>query len=140
MSKFTDQQKKRLLSNKFVEKITDSQVHFTAKFKILAVEENLKGIVPSKIFTDAGIDISLFLEEFPKKSVTRWKKTYLEEGAVAFKSEKRGRKATGRPRRKFDPSNPQSVLDRLAYLEAENELLKKLHALAGRLPNKKGSL
>ena len=47
-----------------------------------------------------------------------------------FKEETRGKGAKGRPKKKFDPTDTQSLLKRLAYLEAENDFLKKLHALA----------
>jgi hypothetical protein len=62
-----------------------------------------------------------------------WKKAemlYLEEGRDALKKDRRGSTSKGRPRRKYDPEDIDSVMGRLAYLEAENDFLKKLHALA----------
>lgn len=139
MAKLSEADKKRLLLNPFVEKVTDSQVSFTPEFKIKAVEENLEGKSPIKIFNDAGLDTSLFLYDFPKKSIHRWKSIFLNEGADAFKKEKRGKSASGRPKKTYDPKDPQSVLDRLAYLEVENDFLKKLHALAAKSQKKKGT-
>ena len=75
-----------------------------------------------------------------KMSVKRWERIYLEEGAVGLMTERRGRKSTGRPRKK--PLNPlnkvvendliaenQRLKERNQYLEAELEYLKKLDAL-----------
>jgi hypothetical protein len=62
--------------------------------------------------------------------VQSWKKLYLEEGKDALKKDRRGSTSKGRPRRKYDPEDIDSVMGRLAYLEAENDFLKKLHALA----------
>lgn len=139
MAKLSETDKKCLLSSPFVEKITNSQVSFTPEFKIKAVKENLEGKSPIRIFNDAGLDTSLFLEDFPKKSIYRWKTIYLKEGLNGLKAEKRGKGAKGRPKKAYDPSDPRSVLDRLAYLEVENDFLKKLHALAAKSQKKKGT-
>jgi hypothetical protein len=126
MGMLSQADRKRLLSNRYVEKITSSNVSFTSEFKIMAVEKNLAGRTPTEIFTEAGIDTSLFHEELPRKSIFRWKKIYLADGAQGLADEKRGRKATGRPKdQKF-----ASIEAELEYLRLENEFLKKLHALA----------
>lgn len=135
MGKLSESDKKRLLSNRFVEKITNSHIVFTAEFKIRAVKENLQGKTPIKIFEEAGINSSLFLEEFPKKSIARWKKVFLEKGADGFKEEKRGKGSTGRPKQqRFN-----SIEEELEYLRLENDFLKKLHALAAEYQKKKSS-
>ena len=105
--------KKRLLSNRYVKKITNSHISFTAEFKVMAVEMNLKGSNPVDIFNESGIDSSLFNVELPKKSIFRWKKVYLKEGSKGLAAEKRGKKSTGRPAgRKF-----KSLEAELEYLE-----------------------
>ena len=66
-----------------------------------------------------------------------WERIYLEEGAAGFMVERRGRKSTGRPRKKpLDKeiendliAENQRLRERLEYAEAENEYLKKLDAL-----------
>lgn len=134
MSKLSEKDKKHLLSNSNVEKVTDSHVVFTSEFKIKAVKANLEGRRPADIFKDAKIDICLFQEDFPKKSVARWRKIYLENGEDGLSGEKRGKGATGRPKsKKFS-----SLEAELKYLRMENDFLKKLHALAD-LKEKKSS-
>ena len=67
----------------------------------------------------------------------RWERIYLEEGAAGLMAERRGRKSTCRPRKQ--PLNKsmeedliaenQRLKERIEYLEAENEYIKKLSAL-----------
>ena len=72
-----------------------------------------------------------------KMSVKRWELIYLEEGAVGLMTERRGRKSTGRPRKKsLDKeiendliTENQRLKEQLEYLEMGNEYLKKLDAL-----------
>lgn len=130
MERLSESDKKALSKSKYVAKITETQILFTASFKIKAVEMSLDGFTPREIFLKLGIDPSFFLSDYPKKSISRWKKVYLERGPEALEEEKRGKKAKGRPKKTFDPNDSASLLARLAYLEAENDFLKKLHALA----------
>lgn len=72
-----------------------------------------------------------------KDRLRGWERIYLEEGAAGLMAERRGRKSTGRPRKQ--PSNKsmeedltvenQRLKERIEYLEAENEYIKKLSAL-----------
>lgn len=130
MKKWSEADKKALLSNKYVSKITGSQVTFSPTFKIKAVEMNLEGKSPRDIFFSLGIDPAYFVSDYPKKTISRWRKIYLEKGKDALKEENRGQGSTGRPKKEYDPNDMDSVRARLAYLEAENDFLKKLHALA----------
>jgi transposase-like protein len=118
--------RKRLLSNQFIEKISDSNISYTSEFKIFAVKANLNGKSPSDIFKEAGIDVDSFVRNYAAKTISRWKKTYEEEGEKGLVKEKRGKNSTGRPRDK----EFSSVEAELEYLRLENEFLKKLHALA----------
>ena len=67
----------------------------------------------------------------------RWERIYLEEGAAGLMEERRGRKSTGRPRKRpLDQpleedliAENQRLRERNEYLEMELEYLKKLDAL-----------
>ena len=61
MRKLSVYQKRKLLENPNIEKITEKNVTFTSKFKIKAVEQYYKGLNPDQIFTDAGINLKIFL-------------------------------------------------------------------------------
>ena len=59
-----------------------------------------------------------------------WERIYLEEGEIGFMEEKRGRKSTGRPRKKpLDKSKEEDLIAENQRLRMENECLKKLNAL-----------
>lgn len=118
--------RKRLLSNRFVEKITNSNISYTSEFKLLAVKANIEGKSPTDIFDEAGIDVAPFVKNYAVKTISRWKKIYQEEGKLGLVKEKRGKNATGRPKAK----EFNSVEAELEYLRLENDFLKKLHALA----------
>ena len=127
---FSESDRNRLQSNPWIKKVTDNHIVFTSEFKLQAVELNLEGHFPINIFKQFKIDISLLRQEYPAKCLERWKKLYLEKGKSAFLEETRGKKSKGRPKKNFDTNDTNSLLERLAYLEAENDFLKKLHALA----------
>ena len=67
----------------------------------------------------------------------RWERIYLEEGAAGLMEERRGRKSTGRPKKKpLDKSVEEDLIaenqrlkERNEYLEAELAYIKKLDAL-----------
>lgn len=130
MPNFTESEKKQLSSNPWIKKVTDDHIVFTPEFKLKAVKLNLEGHFPANIFKSHEIDISLVRPQYPAKCLERWKKTYLSKGEDAFSDETRGKGSKGRPSKKFDPTDNESLLERLAYLEEENDFLKKLHALA----------
>ncbi len=81
-----------------------------------------------------------------RQMIKRWERIYLEEGAAGLMTERRGRKSTGRPRKK--PLNKeiendliaenQRLKERNQYLEAELEYLKKLDALVRAEEQKSG--
>ena len=72
-----------------------------------------------------------------RQMVQRWERIYLEEGVAGLMAERRGRKSTGRPRKRpLDKevendliTENQRLKERNEYLEMENEYLKKLDAL-----------
>lgn len=135
MALFSNTDLKNLESNPNVKKVTKSNVTYTPKFKILAVKKMLNGFSPREIFMEAGVDLQLFGDTYAKKSLQRWRKIYKDKGENGLKQEHRGSGATGRPAgKKF-----KSLDDELAYLRAENNFLKKLHALAEKYEKKKNS-
>ncbi len=111
----------------------DKQISFTSEFKIRAVKAYKLGRSPSEIFADAGLDPKVFPENYCSKAIARWLKNQEAHGAKGFSQERRGKGATGRPKGSSASKKPLSSKQmeaRLAYLEAENDFLKKLHALA----------
>ena len=63
-------------------------------------------------------------------TLRNWERIYLEEGEIGFMEEKRGRKSTGRPRKKtLDEQVEEDLIAENQRLRMENECLKKLNAL-----------
>lgn len=135
MGPFSESDRKLLESNPVVSKVTDSNVSFKPQFKIKAVKESLRGVSPKEIFLKAGIDLGLFNPDYAKKTIQRWRKIFDDSGEEGLRSDGRGTKAIGRPKgKKF-----KSPEEEIAYLKAEIDFLKKLHALARKDEKKKSS-
>jgi transposase len=135
MAVLSDLDRKRLEKNPNVLKVTSKNVTYTAAFKTMSVERYLAGEPYENIFSEAGIDLSLFEENYARKSIERWNKVFEISGHNGFQNEARGKKSTGRPKgKKF-----KSLEAEVAYLRAENDFLKKLNALEAAFLKKKNS-
>jgi transposase len=99
MHELSDYQRRKLLKNPIVEKVTEKHVYYTAAFKIWAVDQYIKGEPSIKIFESKGIDTSLFIKDYCRSCLKRWKKQYIEKGKNSFNLEYRGSGSTGRPRK-----------------------------------------
>lgn len=64
-----------------------------------------------------------------KDRLKDWERIYLEEGAEGLMTERRGRKSTGRPKKKLDKSVEEDLIAENQRLRMELEYLKKLSAL-----------
>jgi transposase len=61
-------------------------------------------------------------------TIWQWEQRYLENGIEGLGGRKKGRKPKV-PKPKLPKTREEELLDRIQYLEAENEYLKKLNAL-----------
>ncbi len=85
-------------------------------------------------------------EDSYRCTLKKWERIYLEEGAAGFMVERRGRKSTGRPRKKpLDKAiendliaENQRLKEQVEWLQMENEYLKKLDALVRAEEQKNG--
>lgn len=125
MAKLSEKDRDSLQKNPNVLKVTDSNVTYTPIFKQKAVKLFKQGSSANEIFSDAGIDISLFGSKYAFKALDRWQKAVEKHGSKALQKERRGKQSTGRPRgKKF-----KSLEEEVAYLRAEVDFLKKIRAL-----------
>ena len=134
--KYTDQEKEILSKNHNIIKVGERNITYSKEFQIRAIKEHENGKTPIQIFNEADINISILGSENPKSCIKRWKKIYRKLGEKGLLEDKRGQgKGGGRPRIK--ELTPEEELKRakarIAYLEAENEYLKKLEELERRL-------
>ena len=131
MQELSDYQRRVLLKNPNVEKITEKHVVFKSNFKIKAVEKYLKGWSPNNIFEDSQIDPSYFVKNYCQSCIKRWKKKYFDDGKESLKISNTGKKATGRP--KAINTDEMTVEEMKAMIEVQQEvieMLKKNRALA----------
>jgi transposase len=125
MSNLSETDKNRLLQNPNVLKVSGSYVTYTPVFKLKAIKLHFAGTPTRQIFVEAGIDLSLFHEEYSKFTLKRWKKAFKKLGNKAFDTKQRVKKASKQPNPKFVTQQ-----DEINYLKSELDLLKKIQALA----------
>lgn len=125
-----DSAKRKLLENPNVDEVTEKHIHYSANFKILAVERFQKGDSPGDIFRDAGFDLSLFEENYCLFTLKRWKKKYEEDGKNSFLKSNTGAHATGRPKsenlNQLTYEELQTIVEIQREIIADLELKKKL--------------
>ena len=132
--RFSKEEQALLLKNKNVAKVTDRSITYSNVFKVSAIESYAKGKFPAEIFREAGFDLNIIGNENPGRSLDRWKRTYLTIGENGLTGERRGRGGMGRPQNSEMSLEERLIAAeaKLAYLEMENEFLKKLDELERR--------
>jgi hypothetical protein len=111
MHTLSDYQRRKLLENPNVLKVTEKHAVFNAKFKVKSVEANLVGLSAREIFEKAQINLSFFKPLYAQFCIKKWKKKYIEDGKDSFNIEKRGSGSGGRPKKEN--------LDKLTYEELQ---------------------
>jgi len=121
-NKYTDQEREILLKNPNILKVGDRNITYNNEFKLKAIKKNEEGVSPIQIFKEAGINVSILGVANPKSCIKKWKKIYKKYGHG---------KGEGRPQYKklTLEDKLKQAKTRIAYLEAENEYLKKLEEL-----------
>jgi transposase len=128
----TKEQIVELLNNSNIVKCSEKSITFSKEFKINAVKRYYEeGIPSSRIFIDAGFNLSVIGKKTPKRRLSDWKEIYKIKGENGLLIETRGRgRGGGRPKTKG--ITPEDRIKRLeaenAYLKAENDFLAKLWA------------
>jgi len=135
--RFTEEEMLLIQSNKNIVKCSDKAVTYSKKFKVECVKKYLEGWGPIQIFQVAGMPINLIGRDKPKECIRRWVKKYRVGNEQSLLTETRGQGMKGR--KKVTIHNPAVTLEeklklaeaRIAYLECENEFIKKLNELEG---------
>ncbi|EIT86900.1 transposase [Fictibacillus macauensis ZFHKF-1] len=128
---FTAFELKQLENNPNVAHVTERAITYSPAFKVRAVKENLAGKGPQRIFIDNGFDLQMIGLDKPTQCLKRWRKTYELHGEVGLETELRGKGSTGRPSAKEQTVEERlkKAEARIAFLETENDFLKKLEEL-----------
>lgn len=121
---FTLEERLELEQNPCIFKVLNSNVEYTEEFKNRALREhNEQGKRSCQIFAEAGIPDWLNVAGYAKSCLKRWK--YQQKHPNL---QNRGRPKTA-PNKPISEMSLEELRKRVAYLELENEFLKKLEPL-----------
>ena len=119
---------KELNDHRYVEKATEWSVSFTEEFKQLAYGEYYKGKSMREIFTEAGLDV----DKLGSKRLENFRAKLMEKAAgnTGF-ADKRKDKSLQKPAGTESQmmKRIRELEHRNAYLEQENDFLKKIQEL-----------
>lgn len=107
---FTETQKAALKQSCCVKEVHNNHIVYTNEFKLKAVKEYKEGKTPLEIFTNSDLPLDCITRKNAFNLIKKWLKqeSRLKNNAFSGNNEK------------------MELLARIAYLEAENEYLKKL--------------
>lgn len=126
-TQYTKEEQAQLATNPNVESVSTTSITYRKTFKQQAVREYYEeGDSPNTIFQRAGFDLGVIGRDKPKGCLRRWRAVYKLQGLDGLVAERRGRKGGGRPKRQKATQDIQELQTRVAYLEAENDFLRKL--------------
>lgn len=126
---YSAEQLKVLRGNPNVKRCSERSITYASAFKQKAVKQYYEeGLSPRQIFLQAGFNLAMLGQYKPKACLKLWRKIYKVKGMAVLGSEvdPRGRNRKGKKKSKYDESDPKYLKVKIAYLEAENDFLRKL--------------
>ena len=120
--RYSKEEQEQLKQLPFIEKITSKMLVFKQSFKREAVAKSKQGYTANQIFREAGIDISKYAPTYFHHLLKRWKHNDLSDEVKRGRSKKEQHKD-------INEMSLEELKARVAYLEVENDFLKKLKAL-----------
>lgn len=128
---------KELNEHRYVEQATEWTVSFTAEFKQLAYDEYCRGKSMREIFTEAGFDV----EKLGEKRIQNFRSHLMEkaddEAGFADKRKEKSIQALLSTEAQM-MKRIRELEHRNAYLEQENDFLKKIQELENACGGKAG--
>ena len=134
---FTEAEIDILSKNKYIKKVSNKGITYTDEFKRLFIIENQNGKFPRQIFEECGFDINILGMHRIHSSGKRWRSSFRRNGITELKDTRKFN--TGRHAKK-DLSLEEKfkkLQAKVNFLQAENELLKKLEMLERGVKKKK---
>lgn len=126
---YSAEQLKALRGNPNVKRCSERSITYASSFKQKAVKQYYEeGLSPRQIFLQAGFNLATLGQYKPKACLKLWRKIYKVKGLAVLGSEvdPRGKNRKGKNKPKYDESDPEYLKVKIAYLEAENDFLRKL--------------
>lgn len=130
---FTDKEISLLSKNQYVKSASSKGITYTDEFKRIFISENKKGKLPRQIFEDCGFDVEVIGMKRVKAAGNRWRTAYRENGELGLRDTRSD--SLRRPlKRELTLEEKNARLEaEINLLKAENELLKKIRFLEGRM-------
>ena len=119
---YSKEEQEQLRQLPCVEKVTAKMLVFKQSFKREAIAKSKQGYTANQIFTDAGIDVSKYAPKYFHHLIKRWKHEDLSDNINQGRPKKEQHKD-------INEMSIEELKARVAYLEVENDFLKKLKAL-----------
>lgn len=133
---FTEKEVQILSQNRYVKSVSQKGITYTDEFKRIFIEENEQGKPPRIIFEEFGFDIDIIGLQRIVSSGNRWRTSYKQNGVFGLRDtrkENSGRKSE----RELTLEEKYARLEaERNLLKAENELLKKIKLMEGRMGKK----
>ncbi|ANC17878.1 tranposase [Bacillus cereus] len=133
---FTEKEVQILSKNRYVKSVSQKGITYTDEFKRIFIEENEQGKPPRIIFEECGFDIDIIGLQRIVSSGNRWRTSYKQNGVFGLRDtrkENSGRKSE----RELTLEEKYARLEaERNLLKAENELLKKIKLMEGRMGKK----
>ena len=133
---FTEKEVQALSKNRYVKSVSQKGITYTDEFKRIFIEENEKGKPPRIIFEECGFDIDVIGLQRVVSSGNRWRTSYKERGGFGLRDTRKDN--SGRKSEKeltLEEKYARLEAER-NLLKAENELLKKIKLMEGRMGKK----
>lgn len=124
---FTKEQINLLRKNNYVKHVSEKGITYTKEFKEYFVNEYGKGMKPTQIFENVGLQQSILGKERIYAATKRFRKC--EERFDGFEDRRKGN--SGRPATKHLTTEEKlkRAEDKIMYLQQENEFLKKIQRI-----------
>jgi transposase len=128
MHALSPSQQSKLLANRNVLEVSEKSVSYTPAFKIKAIHQFIDGVSPDQIFSNAGIPINFFKEDYCRYCLKRWVQKFRARGEESLHEDGRG--SSGRPKKERpEDLTYDELLSLVEIQKGALEELKKQNAL-----------
>jgi len=134
---FTDEDIKKLSTNKYVRTVSPKAITYTDEFKRILIAEHNNGKSTRKIFEECGFDVDALGMIRVKAAGKRWRKTFRKDGVLGLDDARKINNRKAQPQNLSLKEQNSRLEAQIKLLKAENELLKKIEIAERGLMGKK---
>jgi transposase len=132
---FTERDIQILSNNPYIKSVSQKGITYTDEFKRIFIEENEKGKLPRNIVEECGFDIDMIGMKRIMSSGSRWRAAYRKNGVFGLRDTRQNAGRTLERELTLEEKYARLEAER-NLLKAENELLKKIKLMEGRMRRK----